>query len=129
MKFFTTALLATAASAVTLGTADYEAPAIEHQHGKFENHTTFEKQTRKHYHRRPVRSFRNEQQVGYKEEIEEHTETIPTTTYNTEFQFHQEEVPREVTDISYKTRDRLIPKKVQDVVQETRYRTVPDFED
>jgi hypothetical protein len=112
MKFFTTALLATAASAVTLQAADYEAPAIEHQHGKFENHTTFEKQARKHFHRRPVKSYRTETQVAYKSEVEDHTQTIPTTTYNTEFEFHQEDVPRDVTEISYLNRDRLIPKKV-----------------
>ena len=83
MKFFTTALLATAATAVTLQAADYEAPAVEHQHGKYENHTTYENQTRRHFERRPTRSYRTETQVGYKTEVENHQQTIPTTTYNT----------------------------------------------
>ena len=75
MKFFTTALLATAATAVTLNTADdYEAPAIEHQHGKFEEHTTTERQYRKHFTQRPVKSYRTETQVGFREEIEDETE-------------------------------------------------------
>ena len=129
MKFFTTALLATAASAVTLKAADYEAPAVEHQHGRFENHTTFERQTRKHYHRRPIQRTRVETQVGYKTELEDHVLHAPETTYDTEFTFHEEDVPREVTDISYKTRERLIPKTVQEVVQETKYRAVPDVKD
>ena len=117
MKFFTTALLATAASAVTLQAMDdYEAPAVEHQHGRFENHTTFEKQTRKHFHRRPIADFRNVTEVGFKTEVEDHVLHAPETTYDTEFTFHQEDVPREVTDISYITRDRLIPRKVQEVV-------------
>lgn len=130
MKFFTTALLATATTAVTLNTAsDYEAPAVEHQHAKFEEHTTNERQYRKHYTQRPVKSYRTETQVGFREEIEDHKTTIPTTTYDTKFNFHSEDVPREVSEIDYLTRERLVPRKVQEVVTDTKYRTVGDFTD
>ena len=131
MKFFTTALLATATTAVTLNTeaGDYKAPAIEHQHAKFEEQTTYDRQYRKHYTQRPVRSFRTETQVGYKTEVEDHSETIPTTTYGTQFQQYAEDVGRDVTEIDYITRERLVPRTVQDVVTDTKTRTVGDFTD
>ena len=106
MKFFTTALIATAATAVTLN--DYQPEPVEHQHISHQKRTTFDVEERQHIHLKPKVSYKTETSVGYKTEFENHIKNLPTTEYDTEFSFHSQDLPRQINEFSYDTREQLL---------------------